>query len=89
MWKEMLMQSIDKYAPLKSKLAGNKKSPWITDQLRYEMHKRNFLRQKAILGGDTLAWDQYKCARNHTNNEIKKVKRKYFTDNLESSKSNP
>ena len=83
------MQSIDKYAPLKSKRAGNKKSPWITDQLPHEMHKRNFLRKKAILGGDSLAWDQYKCARNHTNNEIKKAKRKYFTDNLESSKSNP
>ena len=42
-----------------------------------------------ILGGSPLAWDQCKRARNHTNNEIKNAKRKYFTDNLESSKSNP
>lgn len=64
-------------------------SPWITDHLRHEMHRRNFLKKKAVLGGSPLAWDQYKRVRNHTNNEITNAKRKYFTDNLESSKSNP
>jgi len=49
------MQSIDKYAPLKSKRAGNKTSPWITDQLRHEMHKRDFLKKKVTLEGDSLA----------------------------------
>ena len=103
MWKDMLMQAIDKHAPLKTKRAGNKKSPWITDHLRHEMHRsrshnqglimapdrRDFLKKNAVLGGSPLAWDQYKRARNHTNNEMKNAKRKYFTDNLESSKSNP
>ena len=83
MWKDMLMQAI------KTKQAGNKKSPWITDHLRHEMHRRDFLKKKAVLCGSPLAWDQYKRARNHTNNEIKNAKRKYFTVNLESSKSNP
>ena len=82
MWKDMLMQAIDKHAPLKTKWAGNKKSPWITDHLRHEMHRRDFLKKKVVLDGSTLAWDQYKRARNHTNNEIKNPKRKYFTDNL-------
>ena len=49
MWKDMLMQSIDKHAPLKSKRVGNKKALWITDNLRREMHKRDFLKKKAIL----------------------------------------
>ena len=90
MWKEMLMQAIDKHASLKTKRAGNKKSTWITDHLRREMHRRYFFKKKkAVLGGSPLAWDQYKCARNHTNNEIKNAKHKDFTDNLESSNSNP
>ena len=55
MWKEMLMQAIDKHAPLKTKRAGNKKSPWITDHLRREMHRRDFLKKKAVLGGSPLA----------------------------------
>ena len=85
----MLMQSIDKHAPLKSKRVGNKKASWITDHLRREMHKRDFLKKKAMLDRKQSALDQYKRARNQTNNEIKKAKRKYLTDNLEVSKSNP
>ena len=77
MWKDMLMQAIDKHAPLKTQRVGNKKSPWTTDHLRREMYRRDFLKKKAVLGGSPLAWDQYKRARNHTNNE------------MESSKSNP
>ena len=49
MWKDMLMQSIDKHAPLKSKRVGNKKALWITDNLRREMNKRDFLKEKAML----------------------------------------
>ena len=88
-WKDMLMQSIDKHAPLKSKRIGHKKALWITDRLRREMPKRDFLKKKAMLDRKQSTWDQYKRARNQTNNEIKKAKRKYFTDNLKLSKSNP
>ena len=82
------MAAIDKHISLKSKVAGNKKSPWITNQLRDEMHKRDFLKKKAAMDGNPFTWDEYKRARNNTNNEIKKVKRKHFTENLKSSKSN-
>ena len=54
MWKDMLVQAIDKHALLKTKRAGNKKSPWITDHLRHEMHRRDFLKKKAVLGGSPL-----------------------------------
>ena len=50
MWKDMLMQAIDKHAPLKTKRAGNKKSPWSTDHLRHEMHRRDFLRESSFEG---------------------------------------
>ena len=50
MWKDMLMQSIDKHAPLKSKRVGNKKALWITDDLRREMHQRDFLKKKSHVG---------------------------------------
>ena len=80
--------SIDEHVQLKSKRVGNKKTLWITDQLRHEMHKRKFFKKKAALDCNPLKWDQYKCSRNHTNNEInRKAKRKYFTDILESSKT--
>ncbi len=74
-WKNMLINCIDKHAPLKSKRVGKKKSPWITSQLRQNMRKRDFLKKKAKQAGDPLIWQQYKYARNCTNNEIRKSKK--------------
>ena len=82
------MQSIDKHDPLKSKRVGNKKVLWITENLRCEMHKRDFLKKKAMLDRKQSTWTQYRRARNQINSEIKKAKRKYFIDNIELSKSN-
>ena len=69
LWKGMLMAAIDKHISLKSKVGGNKKSPWITNQLRNEMQKRDFLKKKAAMDGNPFTWDEYKRARNNTNNE--------------------
>ena len=85
----MLIQSIDKHAPLKSKRVGNKTALWITDNLRREMQKRDFLKKKAMLDRKQSTWTQYRRAQNQTNSKIKRDKRKYFIDNLELSKSNP
>ena len=45
-WKSLLMTCIDKHAPLRSKRAGKKKSPWITSQLLRHMHRRDYLNKK-------------------------------------------
>ena len=89
MWKDILMQSIDKHSPLKSKRVGNKKALWITDNLRREMYKQDFLKKKAMLDRKQSTWTQYRLPRNQRNSEIKKAKRKYFIDNLGLSNSNP
>ncbi len=45
-WKNMLINCIDKHAPLKLKeLHGKKKFPWISSQLRQNMRKRDFLKK--------------------------------------------
>ena len=88
-WKSLLMACIDRHAPLRHKRVGNKRSPWITNQLQREMRKRDYLKQKAIRMGNSQVWEQFKHARNHTNNLIKKAKREYFVNNFEANKSNP
>ena len=40
-WKSLLMECIDRHAPLRQKHVGNKRSPWITSQLQREMRKRD------------------------------------------------
>ena len=53
------------------------------------MRKRDLLKSKAASTNDFLSWERYKGARNHTNNDIRKAKRKYFNDNLDRNKQNP
>ena len=88
-WKNMLINCIDKHAPPRTKRVGKKKSPWITSELKKNMRKRDILKKKAKQTGDPLIWQQYKCLRNSTNNAIKKVKTRYFSDNLAINKKDP
>ena len=72
-WKCMLMALvIDKHAPLRSRRISNRKSPWITKDLRRQIFKRDYLKKKAVSLNNPVAWDQYRQARNQTNNAIKK-----------------
>ena len=86
--KNMLI-GLDKHAPLRTKQVGKKKSPLITSQLKQSMRKRDSLKKKTKQTGDPLIWQQYKSSRNCTNNQIKRRKSQYFTDNLEANKKNP
>ena len=69
------------------KRVKNERSPWITNELLREIHKRDFLKQKAASTNDPLIWKQFKDARNKASNSVKKAKRKHFSENLESNKS--
>ena len=77
-WKRLLTSVIDKHAPFKTKRVKNKWSPWITNELLCEIHKRDFLKKKAASTNDPSIWKQFKDARNKANNSVKKAKLKYL-----------
>ena len=87
-WKSMLMETIDKHAPCRSRRIGKKRSSWITNDLKRQMFKRDYLKKKAISSEDPQPWHEYRQSRNHVNNEIKKAKTSYFTTNLDLHKGN-
>ena len=87
-WKNMLMESIDKHAPLRSRRTRNRKSPWITNELRHRMFHRDYLKKKAISSRDPQIWYQYRQTKNYINNEIKKTKQAYYKNNLDLKKGN-
>ena len=49
LWKHLLASVIDKHAPLRTKRVKNKRSPWITNELLHEIHKRDSLKRKLHL----------------------------------------
>ena len=53
-----------------------------------KIYKGNYLKKKAIIENNAASWEQYKQARNETNNAIKSAKRHYFLHNLELNKKN-
>ena len=59
-WKHLLASVIDKHAPFRTKRVKNKRSPWITNELLREIHKRDFLKKKAASTNDPLIWKQLK-----------------------------
>ena len=82
------IRTINKHAPCRSRRIGKKRSSWITNDLKRQMFKRDYLKKKAISSQDPHAWHEYKQSRNQVNNEIKKAKTSYFTTNLELHKGN-
>ena len=54
-----------------------------------EVHKRDSPKKKAASTNDLSIWKQFKDARNRTSNLVKKAKRKYFSENLDTNKSDP
>ena len=82
-WKALLMNVIDKHAPLRTRRVSNKRSPWVTNDLKHLMFNRDYLKKRAISSRDPEKWCEYRHARNQVNNEIKKAKRLYFTKNLD------
>ena len=75
LWKNQFVQCVDKHAPLKTKRVGAKRSPWINNELVSLMRKRDYLKKKATKDKSSEAWDQFKQARNQTNNAIREAKR--------------
>ena len=88
-WKHLLVSVIDKYTPFRTKRVKNKRSPWITNELLREIHKRDFLKKKAASTNDPSIWKKFEDAQNKANNSVKKAKRKYFSENLDANKSDP
>ena len=65
------------------KRVGKKNSPWVTGELRRLLFERDSLKKRAAKSGNASLWHQYKQFRNRANNEMKRAKRLYFTNNLE------
>ena len=76
------METIDKHAPCRSRRIGKKRSSWITNDLKRQMFKRDYLKKKAISSEDPQAWHEYRQSRNHVNNEIKKAKTSFLLQTL-------
>lgn len=69
-WENMFLKIADAHAPIRKQRVRNKKSPWITTELRELIAGRNRLKRQALLTKHPSFWDKYKKERNRINSEI-------------------
>ena len=89
-WKAIFNSAVDKHAPFRTKRVRASKSPWISSQLKNEMHKRDAKKiTEAVRSNDHLDWFLFKKMRNSVNQNIFRAKESYFKDTLFANKNNP
>ena len=85
----MFISVANKHAPIRNKRVRNKKSPWLSAELKKSMINRDKLKKQAVSSNDPLFWKKFKKERNRLNNEIKKAKADYYKSQVESNIGNP
>ena len=86
-WVDMLMNVVNKHAPIRETRIGKKRSPWITPNILQRMRSRDYFKKKFETTKDISTWNLYKKARNEVNNNLKQSKRDYFSTNLDLAKN--
>ena len=82
------LEIADARAHIRTRRVRNKKSPWITTELRELITGRNRLKTQAILTKQPSIWDKYRKERNRIN-EIKMAKANYYKSEVEQNVGNP
>jgi hypothetical protein len=77
-WVDMLMNVVNKHAPIRETRIGKKRSPWITPNILQQMRSRDYFKKKFETTKDISTWNLYKKARNEVNNNLKQSKRDYL-----------
>ena len=87
-WKTTFNNVVEMHAPLRTRLVRSSKSPWITPEIKRQMHERDVLKIKAIRSKDICDWTAFKKARNSVNNEIKLAKKTYYMNAFHENENN-
>lgn len=85
-WKNSFLAIVEMHAPLRTMRVRARSSPWITSELKKQMHDRDILKLKAIKSNDPNDWVQFKRQRNIVNNEIRSAKQAYYQNNFNEHK---
>ncbi|CAB3998829.1 RNA-directed DNA polymerase from transposon BS [Paramuricea clavata] len=84
-WKSLLLDALNRHAPLRHKRIRNNPVPWINPQIKELMRKRDYHKKKAIKYDSESQWELYNTLRNEVNINMRKAKSKYFCDKIQAS----
>ena len=76
--KIFVLSILNSHAPQKQIRVRDKSYPWITQDIRRLMTKRDKCLKKAIASGCNTVWSDYKRMRNEVNSVLRNTKRSFF-----------
>jgi hypothetical protein len=79
----------DTHAPLRSKKVRSQNTPWLTDTIKLDMNRRDYLKKKAVKNNYLWYHNAYKALRNKINKDVICPKRKYYVKSIEKNIGNP
>ena len=88
-WKHIFLTVADRHAPPITKKVRSEYAPWITSEIKNMMHRRDFLKRKAVKTGSKQFHDAFTKARNELNKLIKRTKTDYFTNTINNCDNKP
>ena len=88
-FKTKFLLVVDVHAPQVTRKVKSEYTPWMTNNIKKQIHHRDFLKKKAIKTGSGNMFAAYKKSRNTLNKLIKDTKRNYYTKALNDAKNNP
>ena len=86
-FRDTLINTADKHAPMRTKRVHSNALPWLTDKLRALIMQRNFCHQKALKSGSQNDWQVYRSLRNLVTSRIRQAKKHYHSNLIEENKN--
>ncbi len=74
----------NRHAPLRKKRVRHTISPWLTDDIVKAMRERDNVKKRAIKAKSSQLWDEYRSLRNSVNIMIKRSKKNFINDEIQS-----
>eukprot|EP00794_Sanderia_malayensis_P017903 gene17903-19681_t len=88
-FKGTLFTIINKHAPQKVKMVRGKPAPWLTSNIKKQMHERDYYLKKARQTNDDADWSQYRILRNRVTQSIRQGKSHYCQNILAENEHKP
>ena len=79
----------DIHAPSRNKRVRSQQTPWLTDSIKRDIDRRDFLKKKSVKYKSEWYHDAYKALRNKINKDIIRAKRNHHVKSIENNKGNP
>ena len=76
-WKKSFLEIVDKHVPLRKARVRGRSCPWITSELKKQIHERDILKIKAIKSYDPVVWVTFKRQRDIVNKAVKQANQSY------------